>query len=146
MTPSRASKNRHSSRACLGQPINLHSPYPASYHGQSQHMLRVILFLYLEGERAGVAWELTAWKRLTVWMCFSARRAFHQIPFTCSHGLTGHSHGHVSGTAGALGPGPPRTTRAGAWLSPPVPAAAGGPLRPHPRRAHVCIPVPQPCF
>ena len=46
--------------------IHRHSPYPAPYHGQSQHMLRVILFFYLEGERASVAWELTAWKRLTV--------------------------------------------------------------------------------
>lgn len=38
-------------------------PFPISHHGQSQHVLHILLLLYLKSERAGVAGELTTWKR-----------------------------------------------------------------------------------
>lgn len=38
----------------------LFSPLGEAEHGQSQQVLHLILFLYLQGERAGMARELTA--------------------------------------------------------------------------------------
>ena len=37
-------------------------------HGQNQNMLCTILFLYLEDERAGVAWEFTDEEKLSIVM------------------------------------------------------------------------------
>lgn len=94
---------------CSG-PIHHHA-FPAPYHGQSQHVICIILFLYLEGERATVAGELAAWKR------YSTVSMWRRL--TCSPGLT-YSQAHFSGPRGA----PPLHEEDRGLASPSAPAAA----------------------
>lgn len=122
-----ARMGRRGLAACPGGPPA--TPSVAPHHGQCQHVLRVILLLHLEGERARLPGELAAWEK--AWVCLSARlgvkggvpsphRSHVQPwPASCPNsrnswpwvGFTGLQQGSRRSRGRSWAPSPPRTAR-----------------------------------